>query len=176
MGHTSSVRACERFACPTKAVAGMAVLAAVGSGGCSLGFDAFDPLGSADGGATDSSAPAEGGSDSATTQDVSIADDAGVDALSEMDTGSELDSASPVEAGCSAMQSCLTTASSCGMTCNQAYSQCAGMCMGGNAQQCRSACKSTQQKCRATCAQTCASCTAQAGCPDNAGCTTAAQM
>lgn len=148
-------------------------------GGCSLGFDTFNPVaGGQDGGP----GPGEGGPpvDSGVTGvDSSSGDDSGEPGT---DTGVAEDSSAPetgaMDAGCPGTQACLSTASSCGMLCAQAYTQCTSMCMGGNQQQCRNACRTTEQMCRTPCVQACDTCVTQggAGCTDNQGCTAAAQM
>jgi hypothetical protein len=169
LGHNWDVReGTVRRAWPLVAVI---ALIAAGGGGCSLGFDTFNPAANEQDGSTDAQ-PGEGGLPGDAEPDASSGDDS-----SAVDTGSAQDSAmQTTDAGCPGKQSCLSQAASCGTPCVQTYSQCTGLCMGGNTQQCRSACKATEQMCRGTCAQACVSCTTQAGCTDNTDCTTASQM
>ena len=146
-------------------------------GGCSLGFDTFDPVaGGQDGSSGDGGPTVEASLESGAPDDGSAGDDSSEPG---MDTGAGQDSsASETSTGCPGMQACLSAASSCGMPCAQTYNQCTGMCMGGNQQQCRNACRATEQMCRTTCVQACDTCLTQAGagCSDNQGCTAAAQM
>jgi hypothetical protein len=171
LGHNWNVR--EGTVRRVGALVTVSALIAAGGGGCSLGFDTFDPVaGSQDGGAAEGAPPAEGGVQDGAGSDASSSDDS-----SAADTGTAEDSAIPTQdAGCPGQQSCLSQATSCGMPCVQTYMQCTGMCMGGNQQQCRNMCRATEQMCRGNCAQTCVTCTTQAGCTDNQGCTAAAQM
>jgi hypothetical protein len=141
-------------------------------GGCSLGFDTFNPVAGGEDGSPGDGGPVESGAPGV--------DGSGGDDSSEpgMDTGVQDSSTPETGAMCPGMQACLSTASSCGMPCVQAYNQCTSMCTGGGQQQCRNACRATEQMCRSTCVQACVACTTQdgAGCTDNQGCTTASQM
>lgn len=131
------------------------------AGGCSLGFDTFDPRA----GVKDS------GADTAASGDDAAADangsDSGAVADADLDGG---DSAAIVDAGCPGRQMCLDAAMSCGQPCIATYMQCVAGC-GGNG--CRQQCKNAEQACFGSCAMTCDSCTTAAGCTDTAACTLA---
>jgi hypothetical protein len=169
LGHTGSVSPVSvESRVRAGACAAIVVLTSVGvgGGGCSLGFDQFDPVaaGDADSSVSDATAAGDGAGDTlAVDADSGTVDDTGD--LSE--TGSE--------AGCAGMQGCLSTATSCGMPCVQTYQQCVGACGMGDFQ-CRQQCKSAEQSCRASCTNACTMCTMNAGCPSQSACQTASMM
>jgi hypothetical protein len=141
---------------------------------CALDFDRFDPSaqsahpdGSSTGptdGRTDAmgeTATEEGGatSDDAAPEDAAAGSDVGVpgpDASPPAD-------AAPDAPACVPPNSCLTSATGCGMNCTMQSQQCMSQCRTNS---CRQGCTRTAQTCTGQCASTCMSCARNGGCSD----------
>lgn len=161
MRHNGTVGAANSRSGWVVAVAALPAAAMIGA--CSLGFDTFDPVATSAGDASHADGPLGGGDSQV---DTGVADSGSGDS-SGGDTGQG------GEGGCSGVQACVNTATSCGMSCGMSYQQCVGMC-GGNT--CRQMCRNTQNNCRSMCAMTCDSCATFVGCSASSQCQTASMM
>jgi hypothetical protein len=119
---------------------------------CTMDFDHFNPVASANG---DSSMQG----DTPRGDSMSFGDGAGEGAA---DAGGD--------GACTPAANCLSQATTCGAACSSAYQQCLQGC---SSMGCRMNCKSTEQSCNGDCQSTCYDCTNGAGCGSFPACVTA---